>query len=59
MLERTTKTETGKELKMWLEGKEMMASLEGLVENRKMAITEWSGYEVISLGAKVAKCAPL
>jgi hypothetical protein len=51
MLERTTKTETGRELKMWLEGRTMKATLEGLVKNHRMHQTKAQGYDVIDCGS--------
>lgn len=50
MLETTTKTETGKELTMWVEDRQMKASLEGLFKNHKFHRTNKQGHDVISCG---------
>ena len=50
MLETTTKTETGRELEMWLEGKEMMANLEGMIKGNRFYETERQNYKVINCG---------
>ena len=50
MLKTTTKTETGRELEMWLEGKDMMANLEGMIKGNKFYETERQYYKVINCG---------
>lgn len=55
MLETTTKTETGKELKLWLEGKEMKATLEGLLEGNEVYRKEYQGFDVIDCGTAIIK----
>jgi hypothetical protein len=50
MLERTTKTETGKELKMWLEVRTMKATLEDVIANHRIYQRKVNGYDVIDCG---------
>jgi len=50
MLEIKTTTETGKDLKLWLEEKEMKATLEGLTKNEKAYEKEKNGYKCIHCG---------
>ena len=50
MLEIETTTEKGKNLKLWLEEKEMKATLEGLTKNKKAYEKEKNGYKCIHCG---------
>ena len=46
-----TKSEKGKEIKLWVEGKKMMGSMEGLIKKTEIKEAKVQGFDCISFGS--------
>lgn len=51
MLKTTTKSESGRKIELWLDGKTMKASVEGILENRSFCERKVKGLDAIDCGS--------